>query len=682
MALSAPLRRRRVRRIAREEWASRAPLIALVVLTALALVPRILGMDQTLYADENFTYSIITRGGLGSVWHDVYHTSITPPLHYVLAWLAVQFGGDSTVLIRLPSLLFGTALVPLVFLIARRSGGARAGLLGAALIALSPFAIWYSDEARAYATMMFFVALSTFALLRALQGDGRRWWIVYALSACAALWSHYTAVFVVVAEGLWALWAHRGRWRELAIANVAIAIGYLPWLPGFLEQRKNQVGIGAISEFGPLSFGAVYKLPLRTLIGHPHFGLGSFPGDKKGLLLVLVVVALVLAAAIRRPAVPRLAHLLRSERGLILILALATPLGLVLYAVASSPLFLPRNLSASLPALAVLVALLLSGLATIVPVRLAAPAIAIVVAVLGLNAVDSLSDQDRRPPYREAAHYIDEVAGAKDPVVELPLALTLDKRIPPTTLGLYLEHKRRVYRAGLDAAPAWRQLRSGRDVYLVTTSQFLASNEVERQAGGAGRVPTGLLRRLALLGGPQGRAVVRARKDFPGIIPVSAVRYRGIVDGRLERRGGRQLISWSLGEHVSVSPGVARGSVDAVSPSDKPLLLGGWALDATRPRLVDWILFFSRGRLFAVSAGGQARPDIAKAYGASALLAGFGIVASPAPSDRSTIRVFALVGNRASELPFSEAVKRSVGESTAPSALRLDGRSHPAGDGG
>ena len=639
---------------------SRWPLFALAALTVLAFALRVVGIDQTLYADEYFTHDIVTGNGLGGVWHDVFHTSITPPLHYGLAWLTVQFGGDSTVLIRLPSLLFGTALVPLVFALGRRIRGDRAGLLAAALIALGPFAIWYSDEARAYATMMFLVALSTYAMLRALDGRGRWWWVVYALSACAALWSHYTAVFVVVAEAAWALWTHRERWRALVIVQAAIAIGYLPWLPGFLEQRRNNTGIEIIGTFAPLGVGDVFRVPLQTLIGHPFFRLAILPGAV-GLVLVAVLVVLAGVAVVRRRGpLPRLGPLLRSEPGLVAILVLATPVGLLLYAVAGSSLYLPRNLSASLPALALLVGLLVDQLVRAVPPRLALPATAVFVAILGVNAVRSLNDDYRRPPFREAARYIDDVASSKDPVVDTPLYPANDKRFRQTTLGLYFTRRHPLYPSGANVAAAWDQLRAGRDVYLVASSALLEPIPAKRPDGVIDRASAGLRRRTAQLGGLDGRAVLRASKTFAGIIPVEVRRYAGLIDGRLERRGGQEIVSWSLGKRVSVNPGVVQGSVDIASRSNTPLLMGGWALDSVRHRPVDWVLFFFRGRLLAVSPGGSARPEIARAYGAAAFRAGFAIAPRNAPSDHSAIRVFAIVGDRASELPFSAAARRAV----------------------
>jgi 4-amino-4-deoxy-L-arabinose transferase-like glycosyltransferase len=656
MAHSVRARPAVARGIARDE---RAPLVALGVLTALAFALRVVGIDQTLYGDEYFTHAIVTENGLRGVWSAVYHTSITPPLHYGLAWLAVQFGGDSTVLVRLPSLILGTAIVPLVFVLAGRIGNARAGLLAAALMALSPFAIWYSDEARAYATMMFLVALSTLALLRAVESGERRWWVIYALAACAAVWTHYTAVFVIAAQAGWAMWAHRERLKELVIAGVAIAVGYLPWLPGFLEQRRNDVGIEIIGELFPLSFGRVFELPLVALVGHPFLSLGDSPGPR-GLLLAAFLAAIVLAAAVRSPGVLRgLAPSLRSEAGLVALLAFATPIGLLLYAAADSSLYIPRNLAASVPAALVLIALLLDRLAAAISPRLAPVALAGFLAVLAIGTVEIVFDDDqRRPAYREAAHYLDDVALPMDAVVDTPLTPAGDSRFRRTTLDLYFAREHRLYATGRDEGAAWR---TGRAVYLVAPEELASPTRyVDRVLGDADRAPAGLVRRLRRFGGPDGRALLREETTLPGIFPISVVRFAGEIEGRLQRRDGQETISWPLGRRVIVSPGVARGAVEMVTPSTEPLSISGWALDATRPRPVDWVLFFSRDRLFAVSAGGIARPDIARLQGTSALLSGFVRPSTQSLRDRSTIRVFAVVGDRASELALSDSAKRSL----------------------
>jgi hypothetical protein len=629
-----------------------APLVALATLTVAGFVLRVVGMDQSLYNDEYLTHAIVTENGLPGVIREVYETSVTPPLHYVIAWLAVQLPGDTTVLVRLPSLLFGVANIPLVFLLGRRVAGDRVGILAATLMTLSPFAIYYSDEARTYQFMVFLVGLSTLALLRATDGSGRRWWIIYAVSSCAVLYAHYTAVFVLAAQAGWAIWARRDRLRELLLAQAAIAVGFLPWVPGYLKQRENP-GVDLFNAFATNSLRDVFELPLRTLIGHTFVGLEVVPG-KAGLVALLAVVVLAVAAAASIPrALRRLVPALRSEPGLMLILALATPVGLLLYDLVGPPLYGARNLSASQPALIVLIAFVLSKLAGAAPIRVAAPALACLLAALIWIAADSVGADTRRPPYREAAHYLDEVADGS-PVIEVGLVLGPDKRIGRSPLSLYFDRKHPVYPADRSGG-AWRRWRAGGEVYMVSPEQ-----RAVLRATGLDRAPADLLARRARLGGPDGRAIVRGSKTLPGFEPVTVRRYQGAVHGRLERGGGEETISWSLGRHVRVWPGVAVGSGERLAKPGAPFVAGGWALDANRPRPVDWVLAFAGRRLVGVSPTGVKRPDIAAAHGPGSMLSGFTFW-PVAPHSGGPIRLFGVVGDRASELPIREGGLKAGG---------------------
>jgi mannosyltransferase len=627
-------------------------MLGLGALTALAFALRVVGMDQSLYNDELLTHAIVTENSLWGVFRDVYETSVTPPLHYVLAWFAVQLPGDSTVLVRLPSLIFGTANVPLIFFLGRRIGGDRVGILASVLLALSPFAIYFSNEARTYEVMVFLVSLSTLALLQALDSGGGRWWVVYVVAGCGALWAHYTAVFVLAAEAVWAAWAYRERVRELVVAQAVITAGFLPWLPGFLNQRQNP-GVDILNTFATNSLRDVFELPLRTLIGHQFIGLEEVPG-KAGLLLIVAVGALAVASVIYgRGRVGTLVPSMRSGGGLVLILALATPVGLLLYDLVGPALYGARNLSASQPGLIVLVALLLTSLASAVPPRVAAPALTCFIGALAVIAVDSIGDENRRPPYRDAAQYLDEVAGG-DPVIYLPPVLGADSRLGRSSLDPYFEREHDVYNFS-ESARAWRQSRAGQKVYLVFSSQKAVA-----EATGLDEAPPDLLARRARLGGPDGRAVVRGTKTFAGFEPVTVQSFQGAVHGRLERQGVREAISWSLDKHVTVSHRVARGFAQNETKPNAPLTLTGWALDATRPRPVDWVLAFRGGRLVAVSPGGGLRTDVAASHGASAALSGFALVSLDPALETSRTRVFAIVGDRASELRVRKVGRASL----------------------
>lgn len=628
--------------------------VTLAALTTAGLVLRAIDMGQSLYGDERYTYSIVTANGASGVWHQVYTTSITPPLHYYLAWLAIKLGGSATVMVRVPSLVLGTAAILLVFAIGRRVGGSAVGLVAAGLLALSPFAIFYSTEARAYETVVFLIAVGIYALLRAHDGRWTGWWALYALASCAALWAHYTAVFVLIACALWSFACRPSTRRQLVLAETAIVLLYLPWLPGYIHQRHNS-GLQLFNQFSSLTPGTVAGFPLRTLVARPYVALTTLPGTL-GLVLIGLLIALAAAAAARRPRLsPRLSWL-ASERGLMLILALATPVGLVLYALAGTTLFASdRELSASEPALVVLVALVLVGLARAVNRRLAVALLAAAGAVFAATAVRSAGSTYQRPPYNAVAAYLDHIGGAS-PVVEEALAVSADARLRGSTLSLYLHRARPLYTARHNDSPAWEAARTGAPVFMLRGLQPAVLH-----AQGLDLDTPAVKARMARFGGPNGRDIVRETRTFPGFYPLVLQRMQGLVQGRLAAAGGHEAISWTLNRHVIVDPGFARGAIAGVTPSGGPLLIGGWALRAATLRPVDWIMFFAGGRLFALSPGGIPDRALARAHGRQALLGGWGIAPLDGPSDHAQIRVFAVSGNRASELPWSAAARRELG---------------------
>src|SRR4051812_35454695 len=134
-----------------------ALLVAGITLVGAGLRVALVGQD--LFADEFSTRWMIAGHGLGEVISRVYtDAEITPPLFFAASWVTTRAGLDPE-LVPLPSLIAGIALIPLVYLIGERTVGRRAAVVGAALVALSPFLAYYSAEARGYQLMVTLVAL-------------------------------------------------------------------------------------------------------------------------------------------------------------------------------------------------------------------------------------------------------------------------------------------------------------------------------------------------------------------------------------------------------------------------------------------------------------------------------------------------------------------------------------------
>jgi uncharacterized membrane protein len=390
-------------------------------LTLAAFILRFSQLHQSLFGDEVLAYNEIHGHSLGELIRIV-HTGVesSPPLFFVLAWLSSKLG-DPTVWIRLPSLLLGTATIPITYLLGRETIGRLGGLSGAAVIALSPFAYYYGIEARPYATLTFFVAASTLALVRAIDTRSPRWWACYALCAAAAAYTHYTAIFVLAVQGAWSLWVCRDRIREPLLASGAAILLYLPWLP---ELHGSELQVYAQLE--PLTFHNVRDDVLRPIAGDPLATLRQIPTH---LGLIALIACFAIGAVCIALHLPRSASGLTqaalSKPALLLWLALAAPVGLWLYSRLHTDIWEARSLISSTPA----AALVLGGALVALPRRGSAPLTVVVAIVLAFGLVRAVTPRYSRPQFRPAAQYLDRMAAQADPIVVYPVYLGLDNAL-------------------------------------------------------------------------------------------------------------------------------------------------------------------------------------------------------------------------------------------------------------
>jgi hypothetical protein len=466
--------------------------------TAIGLVLRLLGLNESLFGDEWITFDDVHGRSIGGVIHTIAHGAAleqSPPLFFVLAWATAKIG-DPTVWIRLPSLIFGTASVPIVYLLGRELLGPKSGLVAAGFIALSPFTIFYSTEARPYATLMFFIALSTFCLIVALRSGHWRWWAAYGVAVCGALYTHHTSVFVLGAQAAWALFAYRRCLRAWLVTHLCIALAFLPWLPQVAG--RNLAALDVTAQPAGQAIG-------RTLLGHPYISLGRVPGVLCLAVLGVALAVSVGAAAVRRPSTRDGESSRRGFLLLTLCLALATPAGLALYSSFSHDLFSSRNLISALPYVAVLVAWILTR-----PDRLwSNTATAIALLAMGVGGAESLLSDNRRPDFRAAAHYIDEVARSTDTVMcwgttppgPYARAVSLNFRRPHVCVGPHDPRTRtRIARGGGLFIVTLLAPHSGPAPTVISTTEF-----------------------------PGGRASVVTQRVYSGFVRVEALQLRAVA---------------------------------------------------------------------------------------------------------------------------------------------------------
>jgi hypothetical protein len=418
--------------------------LLVVALTAVGVAIRVSVAGEPIFGDELSTYWIVSKNGLGGVVSTV-HTDaeITPPLFFVAAWLATRIELTPE-LARAPSLLAGAATIPVVYLLGLRTVGRPAALVAAALTALSPFLIYYSAEARGYALMVLLVALSTLAMLLAVDTRRARWWVVYAACSCAAVYTHYTSVFALAGQFLWLSWAHPEGRRPALLANAGAALAFLPWLSGVRADFGSPT-TEILSELNPLSWQYLWDSFSHAAVGYPyrHTGLDELPGTAALMMFALALILAVGGVAVRAVRGGPTRWLPARSRGLalVVVIALSVPVGELIVSAVGTNLLGGRNLIAGLPAFALSLAALLIAAGP----RLRFVTVVLAVACFAIGAAKMLDERNGRPNYRAAADFIDSHARPGDVVIDAAVI----SPGPYSSLDLSLRRTHSVIRAGV-----------------------------------------------------------------------------------------------------------------------------------------------------------------------------------------------------------------------------------------
>jgi mannosyltransferase len=213
-------------------------IVAGLTLLAAGLRFATLGL-QAYHHDEIVTASRVLRADFWHAMEAVGFSESAPPLYYALAWFWTQLTGTGEYGLRSLSALAGVATVPVAYLIGAELRDRRAGIAAAALVAVNPMLLWYSQEARGYALLVLFTSLALLYFLRALdrpakdvpQLRGRYGYLRCGTSRDAPLWglfsglamaTHYFALFPVLVEGVWLAW----RLRRQALRGLWIVAGF------------------------------------------------------------------------------------------------------------------------------------------------------------------------------------------------------------------------------------------------------------------------------------------------------------------------------------------------------------------------------------------------------------------------------------------------------------------------
>lgn len=211
-------------RLRRTAW------LSLVVLAAFGLRVYHLAV-QSFWWDEMFTAGISSLP-IADIMQESLADRVHPPLYALLmhGWSRI---GINEFILRYFSVIWGVLAVPAIYRTGRLVNGHRTGCAAAFLLAISPFHIWHSQDARMYSLVMTLILAANGFLIMALRRDSRLHWRFYAAFMLLAIYTHYLSLFVLLAHYTFfavqyrQLKAQTHRWA--AYSGLVLTL-FLPWI--------------------------------------------------------------------------------------------------------------------------------------------------------------------------------------------------------------------------------------------------------------------------------------------------------------------------------------------------------------------------------------------------------------------------------------------------------------------
>ena len=381
---------------------SKAIRVAVLLLPVVAFLLRAASLDaQSLWRDEvdvirfaSWSPAELTE----SLWKEGHNG----PLYYVLMRLWLSLAGKSEFSLRFLSVCCSVLAVVLLWQVGRKMVGPKAATIAALIVTLSPYMVWYGQDAKMYAMVSALSLLAMLCLWRGLSGEGTKYWVGFVLAASLAFYIHMLSALMigVYAAALPIFWPDfRHRWRGWLLSLGLLTLPYLPL--------------------------AAWQLPwmVRTFdTGHPEYSLRQI----LSLLLNLytrgvaqvggwIVPVLFLFALLMGIFGPRETVRHDVRRRLFLAVWLGLPVGLVYLVSLRVPVFEPRYLIFIAPAFYLLVALGIERLQRL-SIFLAGTTLAVMLS-FNLLGMAVQATQPLKSDFRGAAAYVAVRRGAGEPIL-------------------------------------------------------------------------------------------------------------------------------------------------------------------------------------------------------------------------------------------------------------------------
>ncbi len=267
-------------------------LLVLIVLIGVSL--RIFNLDAaSIRADEGGSIFLAERP-IAEILTSVEYADAQSPFFYSLLHFWLYFGRSEFILRLLPVIL-SILSIPVIYKLGKTLFNDKVGLFAAFVLSISQANIRYAQNLRNYSLVTFFALLSIYFFYLYLNKPEKKNLIPFVATSALALYAHYYAGFILVAEFLYFILYHKKYHQDflkIFLAFGIIIILIAPVAPFFLQQSVMKSGAEkALYEQDPLTKVSPISLNqnnifLRIFLIYFHFSVGFLEFNPKSLLFV------------------------------------------------------------------------------------------------------------------------------------------------------------------------------------------------------------------------------------------------------------------------------------------------------------------------------------------------------------------------------------------------------------
>ncbi|MEM8531580.1 MAG: glycosyltransferase family 39 protein [Chloroflexota bacterium] len=211
-------------------------LIGLLTITSLGALLRFYHLGfKGLWGDEIWTANRSVKSPLVIIQE---YIDLPGPFYYLLSHFSLAIFGQEQAdfALRFPAALAGVLVIPAMYILVSHLYGRTVGIISTVLIMISPYQIWYSQEARFYTWLTLLSLISTYCILRALDSPKeKKFWIGFIIASILNLYNQpLSGGIVLISQGFFALFqiiASQSKIRSFISTTISFSIISLLYSP-------------------------------------------------------------------------------------------------------------------------------------------------------------------------------------------------------------------------------------------------------------------------------------------------------------------------------------------------------------------------------------------------------------------------------------------------------------------